>query len=725
METLRCRVKKKGIRYYNQDNGYSIFNCEYGRNYTKSIVCKGTLFGVKEGQTLNLFGEYVDHDYNGFSEKQFNFKSYQDDIPSDTKGFIEYLSSGLFYGVGASTATTIVDYFGSVEDATLTLNEYPDRLYEIPGIGKKKIAALIEGWRGKDNQERKELFPFLMSCGLTENMCNKIYNKYRHDTKRVLETNPYKMIEDIDGIAFKKADDIAMKTGMKPNDPTRLKAAVVYLMEYASQFGHCYSTEQDIIDLCSSLIASIDANQIHNAIITARAAKLIYRENGVYWLAKYVRAERKVTSYIKAILSEPGKEPDDTKVEQAINNGRIEYAEEQANAIRSAAKNKIMILTGGPGTGKTTVTRGIVDMFENMGFTVALASPTGRAAKRLSEATDHEATTIHRLLQYNPGLGFQINYDNPLTEDVIIIDESSMIDIELMEKLCESINKRSRLILIGDADQLPSVGPGNVLQDLIECGSVPVCRLNVIFRQAQGSDIIRSAYKINHGMNLKPNNGATDSDFEYYDKSSAVVAADIVSHKVRELLDSGVSVNDIQVLFPQKPSPHYICVNEMNERMQNELNPSGEPVPGTKFRVGDKVMQIKNNHPFGVYNGDIGIVSEYDRDAKVFVVDFDGNKVRYGIINSTKTADKDQLMLAYACTVHKSQGSEYQYVIMPFMGLGPNMLHRNLLYTGVTRAKKRLILIADPKQVWTASKNNVYEPRRTMLKKRMAAEAEA
>ena len=690
------------ITYHNDTNDYTIMKCLDENN--KIVPCIGYIPDAKPGQKFTFKGEYV------FSKKygdQFKFDSYSEEIPMTKRGLTNYLSSGVIRGVGPKLAEAIYDTFG--KNSITVLDNTPYLLKQIPGIGDKKVGSIKESW--DENRGTSEIMMFLQGCDITPHMAAKIFRRYKNKARQILEQNPYRLIRDIDGVGFKSADSIAKKMGIPDDDPRRLRAAITYLLECETQLGHCFSTRDDIVRSAQQMI-NIDPEKMDKAINDALGDKSIVFENNVYWLPGLIDSEKKVARNIKRIQSVDGTTIDQSIVQSIIMDGNIDYSETQIAGIMEAASNKIFVLTGGPGTGKSTISKAIIDMFEEAGINCALAAPTGRAAKRLSEATNRDALTIHRLLGFNPAEGFQCSMENQLGYGAILVDEASMIDIDLMAHLFEAIRSESRLILVGDTDQLPSVGAGNVLCDIIHSGVVPVRKLDVIYRQREGSPIVDCAHKVNAGYKIYPTKDKSQ-DFAFYGESEPEIMADMVVDLMQKYIKSNnVSIRDIQVLYPQKQRE---CIGTfaLNDRLQNEFNPTGIKIETTNFRVGDKVMQLKNNYDKNIFNGDIGYIESYDKVGQQFVVDFEYKKVTYDL------KDRDELILAYACTVHKSQGSEYPYVIMLFAKIMPGLLCRNLLYTGITRAKRHLDLIGGVYEVNKAVENNHVAPRRTMLKQRL------
>ncbi len=745
MEKLQCVIER--ITYHNEENGYSVIKVA-ARGYSDIIAAVGTMPEAHVGSVFNLYGYWkVDPKYG----QQFVFQRCEETLPATVNGIKKYLGSGLIKGIGPAYAGRIVKTFG--EETLNILDNEPDRLAEVPGIGPKRIEKIKKSW--VEQKEIKNIMVFLQSHDVSTSLATKIYKQYGNQSIEVVTENPYKLADKIWGIGFKTADIIAKKLGFGHERFERLRSGIFYTLNKLSELGHCFAyrdellkagaelleTTEELID--STLEKMIEANDViyedyedvAGAGFTVRQSSDEASETGTsnmaaIYLPVFYYSERGTANRLLRLLSaSKGRNTymasgmTEVLNEWAtVDSSAIHYDETQLKAIRAAIDNKILVLTGGPGTGKTTTTLGIIRAYREAGAKILLAAPTGRAAKRMSEVTHMEAKTIHRLLEMRPPQGFQRNENNPLEGDVLIVDECSMIDIILMNSLLRAVPDNMALILVGDVDQLPSVGAGKVLSDIIASGAVPVIKLEKIFRQAQKSRIITNAHKINHGeMPYLTNHDNNASDFLFIAEEEGETAversekaADIIISLCTQLLpQQGINEEDIQVLTPMRRG--VVGSANLNQRLQAAMNPEGLFLKsaGVDYRVSDKVMQIRNNYEKAVFNGDIGFISAVNTEDNELTVNFDDRKVVYDV------SELDELVLAYATTIHKSQGSEFPYVVMPLMMSHYVMLQRNLLYTGVTRAKKGLILVGEKKAVFIAVKNNKIEARKTRLAERL------
>jgi len=715
MEYLSGVVER--ITFCNEENGFGVIKIK-SKGFDELVTVVGSLASVNVGATLRLKGEWK---YDSKYGKQFNAVEYEETIPATIAGIEKYLGSGLIKGIGPVYAREIVKKFK--EDTIRIIDEEPDRLLEAEGIGPKRLEMIKKAWQ--EQKEIKNVMLFLQSNGVSTAYAVKIYKTYGNESIEIVKKNPYKLADDIWGIGFKTADKIAQQMGYDRNSYERCSSGIIYVLNELSNDGHCYAGREQLIteaekilELDKELISSTIDKMITEKILIAEF-KEDENEYAIYLPAFYF-SEIGTAKRIKEILNEKSvfrSFDTDKIIKQVQEECGIQYDEVQIEAIKTAAEAKIMVLTGGPGTGKTTTTLAIIKVFQKMSAKVLLAAPTGRAAKRLSETTGMEAKTIHRLLEYTPLEGYKRNEENPLDCDVLIVDEASMIDIILMYNLLKAVPSHAVFILVGDVDQLPSVGPGNVLKDIINSGVVDVVCLKRIFRQALGSAIIKNAHRINKGE-FPILKGGKDNDFFFIEEEDPKKVVEIIRDLCARRLPSyykADSINDIQVLSPMQKGE--VGAYNLNLVLQETLNPSKITIKhgGIIYRLNDKVMQIKNNYEKNVFNGDIGIITSINLEDRTVVINFDGNLVEYD------ATELDEVVLAYATTIHKSQGSEYKIVVAPITTQHFIMLQRNLLYTCVTRAKKVLVLVGTKKAIAIAISNNKTQKRNTMLDVRLSA----
>ncbi len=685
MDRLRCVVER--VTYQNETNGYSVIKCR-AKGYADLITVVGSMPEVHVGSVLTLSGEWTVNPKFG---RQFTVSGFEETLPATVYGIEKYLGSGLVKGIGPKFAARIVRAFGA--ETLNVIEEDPDALLRVPGIGKLRVERIKKSW--DEQKEIKNIMLFLQGHDVSTTHATKIYKTYGSDSIRVVKENPYRLADDIWGIGFRTADTIAEKLGVEKETAVRLRSGLLYTLNRLSDEGHCYARRDQLLKTGAELLA------VEESVLPAVLDEMVRQddvktelidgedsapgETAVY-LPPFWFAETGTAKRLKQIFSSPPS----VKVKPQGLEERIRrvtglnYDPAQMDAIRCAAGSKILILTGGPGTGKTTTTLGILTAFRQAGAKILLAAPTGRAAKRLSETTGMEARTIHRLLEFKPPEGCQKNEQNPLEGDVLILDECSMIDIMLMYSLLKAVPDSMTLIFVGDVDQLPSVGAGNVLRDLIDAGVFPVVRLTKIFRQAAASRIITNAHRINRGRMPDLSNGK-QSDFFFLEEEDPETAAQEIVRLVKERLPRAYGTRDIQVLTPMQRGA--VGAANLNQVLQAALNAdaAGLRRGGTDYRLHDKVMQIRNNYDKEVFNGDIGTVCRVNTEDRELTVSFDGREVLYDV------TELDELVLAYAATVHKSQGSEYPIVVMPVLMTHYVMLQRNLVYTGVTRAKKLMV----------------------------------
>lgn len=750
MVKIRCVVER--ITYQNPENGYSVLKCRV-KDYSDLVAVVGNLLDANVGSVLVAEGNWkVDAKYG----RQFVAENWEETLPATVYGMEKYLGSGLIKGVGPKFAKRIVQKFGV--DTFVVIEDNVELLIEVEGIGRKRVQRIAESWERQ--KEVKNIMVFLQEHQVSASFAAKIYKQYGNESIAVMRENPYRLADDIWGIGFKTADQIAEKLGFGRESYVRLRSGLMYTLSELSNDGHVYAEKQQLIDKASELLEASEETIVMTMDEMLRQEELI-RERKIaatdeegnpitaIYLPPFYYAEAGVAGKLKKLASAPAGDklcqkllearkktgnPDlsvDVKAVQE-KTGMI-YDEIQADAIRRAATAKVMVMTGGPGTGKTTTTHGIIAAYRAYGLKILLAAPTGRAAKRMSEATGLEAKTIHRLLECKPPEGYQRNEENPLEGDVLIVDECSMIDIILMNSLLKAIPPAMRLVMVGDIDQLPSVGAGNVLRDMIDSGVFPVVRLTRIFRQAQTSRIIMNAHRINEGKLPDISNGK-DTDFFFLENEDAEAAVRKIVELVGTKLPKYYRVEParIQVLTPMQRG--VVGATNLNLALQEALNPAEHTVfmrgrgpvtvpkdclrrSGFAFRTDDKVMQIKNNYDKEVFNGDIGVISSVNTEERTLKVDFDGRPVEYDV------TELDELVHAYATTIHKAQGSEYPIVVMPILMNHYVMLQRNLIYTGITRAKQILVMVGTRKALSYAVRNVTVTKRNTLLRERLVPAA--
>ena len=725
--TMKLRGVVERITYQNPENGYTVLKCAV-KNYNDLVTVIGNLLDVNVGSVLLIDGNWkVDSKYG----RQFVAESWEETLPATVFGIEKYLGSGLIKGVGPKFAKRIVGLFGT--DTMDVIECDISRLKEVEGIGEKRIRQIHESWERQ--KEIKNVMLFLQDHGVSTSFAAKIYRQYGNDSIAKVKENPFRLADDIWGIGFKTADGIAEKLGIGKEAFVRLRSGIMYTLSSLADEGHVYAYKGQLIKRAtelleaeeSSIVMTLDQMLADKDVISEPVSE---EKGDAIYLPPFYYAEVGVAAKIRKLLQNPAQDRlwtslmearkrtgnrdlsiDVKKIEAKIG---MEYDEIQADAIRQAAVSKVMILTGGPGTGKTTTTKGIISAYQSFGLKILLAAPTGRAAKRMTETTGLEAKTIHRLLECKPPEGYQKNEENLLEGDVLIVDECSMIDLVLMNSLLKAIPAGMRLVLVGDIDQLPSVGAGNVLRDLIDSGVVPVIRLTRIFRQAQTSRIIMNAHRINEGQMPDLSNGK-ETDFFFTTKEDPEEAVreivSLVQHKLSRYYRTPSS--QIQVLTPMQKG--VVGATNLNLALQEALNPQGDGLrrSGFIFRRDDKVMQIRNNYDKEVFNGDIGIIESVDLQNRTLKVNFDQHVVEY------ESSELDELVHAYATTIHKAQGSEYPIVVMPVLMNHYVMLQRNLIYTGITRAKKILVMVGTRKALACAVRNVTVNRRNTLLKERL------
>lgn len=701
MKKLRCVVEH--ITYQNPENGWSVMKVNV-KGYKDLVTLTGSLLDVPVGSVLLCEGDWrVDARYG----QQFVVDSWTEVMPATIYGIEKYLGSGLVKGIGPVFANSIVSKFGT-ETLNIIDNE-PERLLEVPKLGKKRVERIKESW--EKQKDIKEVMVFLQGYGVSTAFAAKIYRKYEKESIKKVKENPYQLADDIWGIGFKTADGIASKMGYEKNDPRRCRSGILYTLNQLAEDGHVYAEQEQLVETATKLLEAEEVS-VREALASMIESKDVILDNEVVYLPPFYYAEdgsaKRLSALLSSIDSNDYSIAAEPEMEYGGNHSGIVYDDVQQAAIQKALDSKVMVLTGGPGTGKTTTTQGIIEAFKVREKTILLAAPTGRAAKRMTEATGMEAKTIHRLLEYSPMDGYKRNEENPLEGDVLIVDECSMIDILLFYNLMKAIPEKMRLILVGDIDQLPSVGAGNVLRDIIDSNKIPVVRLTRIFRQAQTSRIVMNAHTINAGHFPNIQNGQ-ETDFFFIKQENPDEIVKLIIGLVRDRLSKryGYPPKEIQVLTPMQRGT--VGAANLNIELQNALNPSGPSLArgGYTYRQGDKVMQIRNNYDKSVFNGDIGYITVVDTNERTLSVTFDSRLVEYDI------SELDELVLAYAVTIHKSQGSEFPVVVMPITMKQFVMLQRNLIYTGITRAKKICVLVGTTKALAFAVHNQTVSKRNT------------
>lgn len=696
------------IIYRNADNGYTVLNLVSGED---EITCVGIFSAIAEGENIEAQGEYTEHPTYG---QQFKVTSFEEKAPEDEEAIERYLGSGAIKGIGPAMAARIVRRFK--EDTFRIIEEEPERLAEIKGISNRKAMEIAS--QVNEKRDLRQAMIFLQQYGITMNLAVKVYQAYGQDVYGIIRENPYRLADDIDGVGFRTADEIAARVGIRMDSDFRVRSGILYTLLQASGEGHTYLPETELTPRASKLL-NVTAEQVEKQYMDlAIERKIILKQmedQTQIYAASFYYMEANTATMLKRL--NVSYDVSDAEIEQRIRGiekkSGMTLDEHQVTAVKEAVRNGLLVITGGPGTGKTTTINTIIRYFELEGLEIFLAAPTGRAAKRMSETTGFEARTVHRMLELNGGAegsgGFERDESNPLEADVIIVDEMSMVDISLMYSLLKAISVGTRLILVGDVNQLPSVGPGSVLRDIIQSHACNVVMLTKIFRQASTSDIIVNAHKINHGEEVILDNKSMD--FFFLKRYDADVIINVVLQLIKQKLPKFVDATpyDIQVLTPMRKG--LLGVERLNGILQRYMNPPAndkveKEYGSTVFREGDKVMQTKNNYQLaweirtkfgltvdkglGIFNGDMGIIRQINDFAEQMIIEFDeGRMVEYPY------KLLDELELAYAITIHKSQGSEYPAVVIPLLG-GPMMLmNRNLLYTAVTRARKCVTLVGN------------------------------
>lgn len=692
----------QSVVFHNEENGYTIMQVQDDR--AGPITVRGKLPAAVAGERIKAMGSWKSDRRFG---RQFEATRITAEPPATPEGIIRFLASGLIDGIGPAYAERIVEAFGN--DTFRVIEEESQRLEEVAGIGKSRRLRIKESW--KRQKSVRDIMIFLHLHGLSTARALRLFKTYGQEAVNILRADPYRLARDIPGVGFKTADDIARQMGQSPESPRRLAAGILHALEQAERQGHCALPRPALLEEAARLLET-DVGALEmplNQLILE--SRVVVESNGTEVLVFSTdlhAAEEAVARSIRTLLDRPSKLPTldpETSIAWFERHHSLKLSPEQADSVLRAAKERFFVLTGGPGVGKTTILRALIEILAAKKVNPVLCAPTGRAARRLSESTGREAFTLHRALEYQPVAGFARNRHRPLAGDLFIVDEASMIDLRLMASFLEAVPPHGHVLLVGDADQLPSVGPGNVLADLIASGVVPVARLTHIYRQAAESRIIKAAHEVNEG-HLPPLDNAPDADFFFLPRQGAEAITETLEHLIAERIPAryGWHPRDgIQVLTPM--NRHSLGTRELNARLQKKLNPPGGSKLeierfGTTYRTGDKVIQIRNNYDKEIFNGDIGHIAEITTEPTSIYVTFEGHpRVHY------EPGELDELALAYAVTIHKSQGSEFPAVVIPLSTQHFPMLQRNLLYTAITRGKRFVVVVGEQRALEIAVRN--------------------
>lgn len=735
MEVVTGTIER--ITYYNEENGYSVIKIKPDRRIQEAQARDGTVTVVGSmpelgvGETVQFGGSWINDPKYG---KQFRVENVTPIQPSSLEGIKRYLASGIVKGIGEATAEKIVNYFGL--HTIDVLNNEPERIAEVPGLKSSLAPKLARAWA--DNVSVRQTMIFLQQYGISSRMATRIHNHFGFDTIPRVQKDPYSLAEEVFGIGFIKADQIARNMGVEPEARERLRAGLFYALNQMAAEGHTYVPRMELLETACRLLQIDTTNQprlsavLDTLLFTGDLLNDEFIVDGdtvkAIYLPAYYHSETAASQRLRTIANTPSTitvDMADTHwksfLKELAEKNSVSLTDQQQSAVKAALTSKVSILTGGPGTGKTTTLQMVIAALTQEGYSFALASPTGRAAKRLQEATEHDAYTIHRLLGYSPSEGFAFDEDSPMDIDFLIVDEASMIDLVLFHHLLKALKPETHLMLVGDVDQLPSVGAGNVLRDVIESGVAYVTRLSIIFRQSEDSHIVVNAHRINQGEAPYMDNSSKDFFFFSADdaQKAAELLVDIVKNRLpRKFAEMGKPIDplrDIQVIAPMYRGAAGVHI--LNEMLQQALNSDKrvmeQKLGGRLFRVGDKVMQTRNNYDKNVFNGDIGRIAGIDDDDNRIEVSIDGYYIDYDY------TEAEELIHAYCISTHRSQGSEYPVVVMPLLTQHYMMLQRNLLYTAITRAKQMVVVVGDRKAVYMAVGNNKVAERYSGLLRRL------
>ncbi|MFT5432859.1 MAG: exodeoxyribonuclease V alpha subunit [Myxococcota bacterium] len=699
------------ILYSNPDNFYTVLllDAEDGR----SLKVVGTLAGVSAGEHICVRGAWSEDPR--FGGQQLKASGFEVKLPTNEKGIKGYLSSGVIPGIGPKTADLLYGRFG--DEVLEVIDGNPERLKQVRGVGKKKIAQIVRSWR--EHRSAREAMVFFQSHGISNHLMSKLRQQYGDDAVGVVRGNPYRLIEDLPGVGFKRADAIARELGLSEDHPRRTRAGLIHTLKEARKDGSVCLPRDLLLESAAKLL-SVDIGVLAAELTTlVSTGRVVLEDDELVYTPDLFEAEKRAAAGLIRLLDHPKTIPGDVdlSVLGAQAELGVELADGQRAAVRSALTQPVTVITGGPGTGKTTIIRAIVRALESFGETVLLGAPTGRAAKRLGQATGKDAKTLHRLLEWQPGTGFARNADTPLNTDAVIIDEVSMVDLKLFDCLLTALKNGTRLILVGDVDQLPSVGAGSVLRDVIDSKTVPVARLMDIFRQAEGSLIIANAHRILAGQfPVNPPPGVTDADFYFVEQNESAQIAELVVRVVVNRIPSRFGLDparEVQVLTPMHRGD--LGSEGLNRSIGAVLNPGRG---NARLAPGDKVMQIRNNYEKEVFNGDVGFVERVAEDRRTLLVRFEESDSGSRLVHY-EPATQDQLIPAWAISIHKSQGSEYPAVVIPLHGQHYMMLKRNLLYTAVTRGRRLVVIVGSSKALNRALKEATMASRYGSLAQRL------